>query len=367
MTIGVLGASGYTGRLVVERLVARGADVLAAGRDEGRVRAALPAEAGDVDVLVADVEDAASLARLAEQVTVLISTVGPFVDLGRPALEAAIAHGCHYLDSTGEQPFIAWALEQDERARVAGIHAVSACGYDYVPGDLLAALAADAVEDVREVHVAYAVKGTTTMLTGASRGTRASIAGLLGEPSLAYVRGELRPERPAEARRLAWFPKPVGPAHAAGFPGGEALMVPRHHPGVDTVRTYLAMPTAFAEGAQLLATAARWGRVKRGIEKLLTVGSEGPDDERRAAVRWACVAEAEGADGELARAWVSATDVYGMTAEFLATAALGIVGGEARTTGVVSPAQLLEPATWLDHLADTTELRWAIRRPEAAS
>lgn len=363
MAIVVLGASGYTGRLVVERLLRRGAEVVAAGRDADRVRTALGAEAGDVELAVVDVTDPAALAAVARRAEVLVSTVGPFVDLGRPALDAALAAGCHYVDSTGEQPFIRWAFEQDDRARQAGIVAVPACGYDYVPGDLLASLAADAVAPAQEVHVAYAVKGATTMVTGASRGTRTSIAGLLGEPSLAWVRRELRPERPASVRRLAWFPKPVGPAHAAGFPGGEPLMVPRHHPSVHTVRTYLAMPTMLAELVQMLATAARWAPVRRTVQKVLAAGSEGPSEERRTDVRWACVAEAEGEGSALARAWVSATDIYGMTAEFLATAALALQRGEGRGTGVLSPAQAFDATTWLDHLADTTDLRWSIRRP----
>ena len=36
----------------------------------------------------------------------LISTVGPFAKWGLPAVRAAVAAGCIYLDTTGEPDFI---------------------------------------------------------------------------------------------------------------------------------------------------------------------------------------------------------------------------------------------------------------------
>jgi short subunit dehydrogenase-like uncharacterized protein len=361
--IGVLGASGYTGRLVADALAARGIDFVAAGRDRARVEQAVAGIAPPADIRVVDVNDRPGLDALCDELDVLITTVGPFEELGRPVLEAAIAQGCHYVDSTGEQRFIRWAYELDSRARERGVCAIPACGYDYVPGDLLASMAADAVDAPREVHVAYAVKGVGGMLAVASKGTRRTLMPMLREDGVAYVDGELRTERMASTRRLAWFPKPVGPAHAASFPGGEPLMVPRHHPDVETVRTYLQLPSMLAEGAQLLATVSRWEPVAGVLGKLLTLGPEGPSRERGAGVRWACVAEVEATDGTIARAWANAADVYGMTAEFLVTAAVALGAGGALTTGVVSPAQALDPATWLDQLADTTDLRWSVKRP----
>lgn len=362
-TIGVLGASGYTGRLVVRALAARGVAFVAAGRDRDRVEQAVSGITPTPQVRVVDVNDRPVLDDLCDELDVLITTVGPFQELGRPVLEAAVTRGCHYVDSTGEQGFIRWAYGLDARARERGVCAVPACGYDYVPGDLLASVAADAVDAPRQVHVAYAVKGVGSLLTVASKGTRRTLASMLGDDGVAFVDGELRPERMATTRRLAWFPKPVGPAHAASFPGGEPLMVPRHHPEVSTVRTYLQLPSMLAEGAQLLATVTRWDPAAAAFRKVLTLGPEGPSRERGSAVRWACVAEVEGADGTLSRAWANASDVYGMTAEFLVSAAVALGDGGALTTGVVSPAQALDPAAWLDQLADATDLRWSVKRP----
>jgi short subunit dehydrogenase-like uncharacterized protein len=37
---------------------------------------------------------------------VLVSTAGPFLEVGRSVVEAAVEAGAVYLDSTGEPPFI---------------------------------------------------------------------------------------------------------------------------------------------------------------------------------------------------------------------------------------------------------------------
>ncbi len=98
--IAVLGATGYTGRLIAHELYRRGIPMLLAGRDPGRLQA-VAAEVGGADTLVADVGDQASLDALGRRALVLVNTVGPFVDFGEPVVRAAIAAGAHYLDTTG--------------------------------------------------------------------------------------------------------------------------------------------------------------------------------------------------------------------------------------------------------------------------
>lgn len=357
-TITLLGATGYTGRLVASALARRSCEFLVAGRD----RPALDALAADIDrvsgVRTVDVTDDEALRALAQETDVLLTTVGPFIELGRPVLRAAIRGGAHYVDSTGEQPFIAWAFdEQHEETRAAGVAAVPACGFDYVPGDLLAAVAAEQLATPREIHVSYLAEVGPRSLT---RGTRASIAGMLGRDGLAVEGGQRVEERFADVRRLAWFPRPVGPRRAAGLPGGEPITVPRHVEGLRTVRTYLAIPGVLAELVQSLSVTAGWPPARRLLRRVLLAGPEGPTPERRRAVRWACVAEAVGEDGEVAHAWAAGRDIYGFTAEAMAAVAHRLAGGT-EVTGVIAPAQVTAPTSLLDDLAVTTGLRWTVR------
>src|SRR5450759_5829888 len=75
-TISVLGATGYTGRLIVRELKRRGAAVLAAARNREKLQR-LAADVGDLETTQADVHDPASLERLAQRSRVIINTVGP--------------------------------------------------------------------------------------------------------------------------------------------------------------------------------------------------------------------------------------------------------------------------------------------------
>ncbi len=367
-TLGVLGASGYTGRLVVAEGVRRGHDVVALGRDPGRVRSRLEADGIDVDrdlegIRTADVGDRDGLRASLEGLDVLLTTVGPFDQLGRDVLDAAIDTGTHYVDVTGEQPFIRWAYEErGDAARTAGISAVPAGGFDFLPGDLLAGLAGQAVAEPSEIHIAYIVPSSGGLLRVASAGTRRTAATMLDRPGVVLDRGELIEEGLAEARRLAWFPRPVGPHHAAGIPGGEAISVPRHVPGVGTVRTYLAIPGWQAEAIQVLGSAVRWGPLRRRVTAVLERGSGGPSAERRRATRWGCVAEARGRDG-VARAWAYGHDLYGLTATAMVVVGEALLAGGVER-GVIPPALVAAPGELLDRIAARSDLRWSVARPD---
>src|SRR5688500_16275233 len=100
----LFGATGHTGRLTAERLVAGGERPLLAGRSEARL-AELGARLG-VEGRQADARRPETVAALVGPGDVLVSTVGPFARWGEPAVHAAIAAPAAYLDSTGEPAFI---------------------------------------------------------------------------------------------------------------------------------------------------------------------------------------------------------------------------------------------------------------------
>eukprot|EP01034_Spumella_vulgaris_P011784 gene11784-14996_t len=99
----VYGASGYTGRLVCEYLRELGIPFIAAGRDAKRVQEVMDKVPGieTADYEVAEVEhDVAALTKLFKGVQVVCNMVGPFIKYGPETVEAALAAGCHYLDTT---------------------------------------------------------------------------------------------------------------------------------------------------------------------------------------------------------------------------------------------------------------------------
>lgn len=105
----VYGASGYTGRLICEYLRELNVPFIAAGRDKARVQAVMDRIPGieTADYEVVGVEHSVkALSDLLKGSKVLCNTVGPFGKLGGTSVEAALAAGCHYVDTTGEQDWM---------------------------------------------------------------------------------------------------------------------------------------------------------------------------------------------------------------------------------------------------------------------
>ncbi|QSR28719.1 saccharopine dehydrogenase [Nocardioides aromaticivorans] len=112
----VYGASGYTGRLICEYLREFGVPFVAAGRDEGKLKASMEAhvpgiETADYEIVQVD-HTVEALTELFRGASVVCNTVGPFSKYGPEVVEACLAAGTHYLDTTGEQD---WLITCDEK------------------------------------------------------------------------------------------------------------------------------------------------------------------------------------------------------------------------------------------------------------
>ncbi|MGH3122411.1 MAG: saccharopine dehydrogenase NADP-binding domain-containing protein, partial [Streptosporangiaceae bacterium] len=110
----VYGASGYTGQLICEYLREFNIPFVAAGRDKARISEALDRVPGIGTVPHEVIEVEHQVGPLTELLTgakVVLNTVGPFAQHGGEVVEACLAAGCHYLDTTGEQD---WLITCDE-------------------------------------------------------------------------------------------------------------------------------------------------------------------------------------------------------------------------------------------------------------
>ena len=111
----VYGVSGYTGRLVCEYLREYNIPFIAAGRDKAKVQAVIDKipgiETADCEVVGVEhtVEALTELFRGARHVS---NMVGPFIKYGSEVVEACLAAGCHYSDTTGEQDWVLLAKEK---------------------------------------------------------------------------------------------------------------------------------------------------------------------------------------------------------------------------------------------------------------
>jgi short subunit dehydrogenase-like uncharacterized protein len=359
----VYGATGFTGALVARELRRRGLPCVLSGRSaEKLARLAeelLAAPAGDaagtVETRAVALDDHDGLRRLLGDAAVVIDCAGPFVRYGEPVARAAVEAGTHYVDTTGEQPYMQLLYERwDDPARAAGVALVPAMGFDYVPGDLLAHVTAQGLEPLRELVLAYAPRGVTP-----TRGTLRSALGMLAAKSVLYEDGDWRPAPLRPARRRFAFPDPVGVQPVMRYPSGEVLTVPRHVrtrtlTSLITVETFAGTPKAapfvpLTAPALALALRSPLGRV---TEPLLARYPEGPSDASRARVRFTIVALAHAEDGRTRRGVVTGGDVYGLTAVTAVHGAALMAEPGYDRRGVLSPAGAYDPAAFLAALAE---------------
>jgi short subunit dehydrogenase-like uncharacterized protein len=338
----LFGATGYTGELTARELAGMGERPVLAGRDGARVHA-LADELGGLEWAVADVARPESVRALVERGDVLVSCVGPFQRWGAPAVEAAIDAGAHYLDSTGETPFIRRVFEQwGPRAEAAGCVLLTAMGYDWVPGNLAAALALTDADPERGTRVAvgYFFSGPAAM----SGGTRASAAGVFLEPSFAWRGGRIVTERAGARGRSFLVDGSSRKAISAG--SSEHFGLPPSFPGLREVDVYLGWfgPASDALRAVALgvSVATRVPLVRGALGELVgrTVkgSTGGPDADARARSGSVIVAEASDQAGSVVgRAHLAGVNGYDFTAGMLAWGARAAAAGRLQGTGALGP------------------------------
>jgi len=328
----LFGATGYTGARVAEAMVRRGLRPVLAGRDSGKLaslagRLEALQEHGRLDLARADVTDVASVRDLISRDDVLVSTVGPFVRFGEPALRAAVDAGAIYFDSTGEAPFIRRVFEEfGPQAQCSGASLITAFGHDYVPGNLAGALALQRSDaQVHRLEVGYLIRGGNRAQV-ISRGTFSSAIGLLTGQGFTW-RGAIQPEPTASRVGTVKLGGLEYPALAIGatehyslprFAGPHGLPEVDVYLGRFTPATRLAKLSYQAIPALLALPGAR--SLVRGLgEFVMRWIAEEPDPTALSQVTSHVVSTAYEASGaELAQVQLASGDPYQLTADLLA-------------------------------------------------
>lgn len=347
----IYGATGYTGKLIAAELSRRGARITLAGRNAAKlesVAAGLPAGAG-AEVAAVALDDEQGLRELVGGAAVVIGCAGPFTLHGTPLIAAAAATGTHYLDTTGEQPFIRESFERHGAAASgSGAALVSGFGFDYAPGDMLAALTAAGLGPLDEMIVAYSVRGF-----GATRGTALSALEMVKGGDVEYREGVIaRAPRHVGAGTFP-FPSPIGGRHVGRYPSGEVITVPRH---VDVRSMRSVIDTSAVLGASLgplgppvmtasgvLMTASP---IRKAVGSLIGRLPEGPSEDERRAARYTIVCLARHSGGTR-RGILRGSDVYGITAVAIAEGAIRMAMPDYDRSGALAPSQAFDPEDFL--------------------
>jgi short subunit dehydrogenase-like uncharacterized protein len=365
--IAVYGATGYTGRLVVGELAKAGAEVVISGRNRAKLDALAAATEAEISVIKATLDDSASLRALLGDCAVVVDCAGPFVHYGEPVLAAAVETSTHYLDTTGEQPYMKIALERyGPRASEAEVAVVPAMGFDYVPGDMIASLTADGLGELDEVSLHYCWQGFTP-----SQGTARTTLEIISGGDLEWRDGRWVEAGGSASRGTYEFPAPVGRKGMVRYPSGEQITLPRHLQTRNVRVTMNASAFASERLAPLFAAMMRPAGLamrtplKRLADAVISRLPEGPTAEQRERMRWMIVCEAR--RGEVERKGViSGRDVYGLTAAACCHGAMIAAGRGFDARGGLAPSQAFDPKEFLGGL-ERFDVHWTIEGAELSA
>ncbi|MDO5619139.1 saccharopine dehydrogenase family protein [Kocuria sp.] len=337
----VLGATGYTGGLVGQELVAQGVRPVLAGRNAARLRH-LAEQHGNLEVAVVDASDSDDLKALFGPEDVVISTVGPFERFGRPVAEAAAHAGSHYLDSTGEVGFVHELIKGlDDDAKATGSTMLPAFGFDYVPGLLAGALATQSAgAQARGLRIGYFHIGPMNPWVDLSAGTRQTLADSGGSALPSWRNPTLVNLRPGSASAV--FSVTGKRRRALRLSGTEVLFLPRSLPGLDTVEVYNGwFPTRPAQALMAVSgVMAKLPLVSMASAPGWMIGTGGPDTQQRERQRMSVVAVAlDGRGNALSQVSLEGPNTYTLTARLLAWGARELAVGSF-PAGVLSPVEV---------------------------
>jgi len=217
------GATGFVGRQTVAHFAAHANGVrwALAGRSAQKLeqvqQACGPGAAG-AGIIVADAADDKALGALAGQAVVVLSTAGPFALHGSALVAACVAHRTHYVDITGETPWVRGLIDRHHaQAARDGTRIIPCCGFDSVPSDLGAWLVAETIWR-RHGEQCVDVKACHSMRGGLNGGTLASALNLIeaGQDRLLADPFLLNPPN-SVPRNPTEHADPVAPHHDADF------------------------------------------------------------------------------------------------------------------------------------------------------
>ncbi len=374
------GASGFVGRQTVAHFAAHAGGLrwALAGRNRHKleaVRAAAGEGASGAGILVADAADDTALDALAASTRVVLSTAGPFALYGSKLVNACVAHRTHYVDITGETPWVRSLIDAHHaQAARDGTRIVPCCGFDSVPSDLgawlLAMHFAALGEPCMQVKAGFSLRG------GFNGGTLASALNMLDEgqtqrmadpwllnPAGDYPATTALDEDPFaphhDADFNAWLgPFFMGPVNTRVVRRSAALLGygPQFHyqEYLRVGRGPAAALTAAGVSAGMIASQAalRLAPLRYLARRLAPAPGEGPSEARMDRGSFRCELVGHGVNGSTARATVASRGDPGnrATTQMVCEAALALAGDAAKLPGGKKRGGVLTPASALGDL-----------------
>ncbi len=300
----IYGATGYTGRLVVERAMQLGMKPILAARNEAAVSALATEHGFDWRAFRLRGDVAGQLAGIGT----VLHLAGPFSETSAPMAEACLQAGVHYIDITGEIEVFEALAAKDADAKAAGVVLLPGAGFDVVPSDCLAAHVKRRLPEANSLDIVIGGFGSV------SRGTAKTMAQAIGHGTRVRENGVIV-ELDELPRGTADFGNGLKPT--IGMSWGD-VSTAFYSTSIPNIRVFF-QTSPDKERAMSGSRLFRWfGATRLGqyfIRRKIDNRPPGPTAEMRAKNHTVLIAHAANADGKSVSSQLETPDGYTLTAQ----------------------------------------------------
>ena len=157
MSFLIYGASGYTGKLIVELSIKKGLKPILAGRTEAKIKPL--AEKFGLEYLVFGLDNIENVVQNIAKFPLVLNCAGPFSRTAKPIVEACLKAKTHYLDITGEIEVFEIIKSYDLQAKKNGVMLLPGVGFDVVPTDCMAKYLSTKLPNATHLELAFTSVG----------------------------------------------------------------------------------------------------------------------------------------------------------------------------------------------------------------
>lgn len=326
----VLGAAGFTGRLICRHLRARDIDFVASGRDEKKINSLYPGhEKNIIDVL-----DESQLDRHITNCDILVNAVGPFNLFGYKVIKSAAKHGLRYLDISGEQHFIKFCFDKIHRlAEENKALIVNSCSFESLVADLMANEICMKEKDYEDISTFYHFLNPSS-----SMGTKLSMKLARYFHTYLLRDGKLEVAAPMSQQQEIEIDGLNDLNYASFIPYPEVLFFHREYKLKNAASYYLF------EDSQATRVSFDWKRPKIDFNKTIERFKRGkhidPTEGERKNQQFSLAVVSKTRSGEKNQILLRGNDMYDVTAKIMAHCVKIIIDEKVENFGVKTPVEV---------------------------
>jgi short subunit dehydrogenase-like uncharacterized protein len=315
----IYGATGYTGKLFANYLLANNYKPILAARSDKVISIGKELNCETRIFSVDNVQENL------KDIAILVNLAGPFIKTQNGLIEACIQSKTHYLDIAGEFPEMENAFQYDKQAKNKNIVVIPAAGFGVVPTDIAAKMAADRITDPTHLTIAYATEG------GASRGTLYTVLKDIDKAGVIIRNGKKEVAKPA-MKELEFQ---VGKKRVKAFynPWRADLFTAQKSTGIQNIETYTVFPGFVVK---MMKGKLLWLK-NLMLKRVIKWMPEGPNSRQLKNGRTCILAIAKNEKGNESRIEITGPEAYVFTITCLLNL-IEKIKTNTELSGVVSPS-----------------------------